>query len=339
MTPRIAIVILNWNGKEIMEQFLPSVTACSPEAEVIVADNGSSDGSVAMLKEKFPQVGIIELQKNYGFAEGYNQAIAQITLPYVLLLNSDVRVTPHWLTPLLQYMDGHPEVAACQPKIKDEKDHEKFEYAGAAGGFIDFLGYPFCRGRIMENVEKDTGQYNSVLPVFWITGAAMMIRTATFKQVGGLDGRFFAHMEEIDLCWRMRSRGLRLVCIPQSEVYHVGGATLAKSNPRKTFLNFRNNLLMIYKNAQPRHLGKILAWRKFLDYLAFLHILITGNRADAFAIYHARKEFHKLLPLFEEARKENLSKTTVRDIPEMLPSSILWKYYVKRIRTYSSLFS
>ena len=249
---KISHVILNWNGSEMLRTFLPSVVEFSQqdEVEICVADNGSTDDSVEVVRREFPQVRLIELASNYGFADGYNRALQQVDAEYVVLLNSDVEVTPHWLVPLMKYMDHHPEVAACQPKIRSYRQRGMFEYAGAAGGYIDRYGYPFCRGRILDKVEKDGGQYDSVESVFWATGAALFIRLKDYREAGGLDGRFFAHMEEIDLCWRLRARGRGIVCIPQSEVYHVGGATLAKENPRKTFLNFRNNLLMLYKNLQ-----------------------------------------------------------------------------------------
>ena len=247
---KIAVVILNWNGCEMLRSFLPSVVRYSKTegAKIYVADNGSTDASVDMLRQEFPDVHLIILKENLGFAEGYNLALQQVSAEYVMLLNSDVEVTEHWLVPLVSYMDAHPEVAACQPKIRSWRQKELFEYAGAAGGFIDRYGYPFCRGRIMSAVEKDNGQYDTVVPVFWATGAALFIRRKDYLDAGGLDGRFFAHMEEIDLCWRLRARGRMLVCVPQSTVYHVGGATLKKENPHKTFLNFRNNLVMLYKN-------------------------------------------------------------------------------------------
>ena len=246
---KIAVVILNWNGCEMLRSFLPSVVRYSKTegAKIYVADNGSTDASVDMLRQEFPDVHLIILKENLGFAEGYNLALQQVSAEYVMLLNSDVEVTEHWLVPLVSYMDAHPEVAACQPKIRSWRQKELFEYAGAAGGFIDRYGYPFCRGRIMSAVEKDNGQYDTVVPVFWATGAALFIRRKDYLDAGGLDGRFFAHMEEIDLCWRLRARGRMLVCVPQSTVYHVGGATLKKENPHKTFLNFRNNLVTLGK--------------------------------------------------------------------------------------------
>ena len=276
---KVSVVILNWNGCDMLRTFLPSVVRCSKsgQVEVCVADNGSTDASVEMLREEFPCVRIIVLDQNHGFADGYNLALQQVEAEYVVLLNSDVEVTEHWLEPMISYLDAHPEVAACQPKIRSQRQKEYFEYAGAAGGFIDKYGYPFCRGRVMEVVEKDEGQYDTILPVFWATGAALFIRLADYREAGGLDGRFFAHMEEIDLCWRLRSRGRKIVCIPQSTVYHVGGATLKKENPRKTFLNFRNNLVMLYKNLPDEELNKVMRIRACLDYVAAFTFLLKGD--------------------------------------------------------------
>ena len=235
---KVSVVILNWNGCDMLRTFLPSVVRYSKGEgiEVCVADNGSTDASVEMLRQDFPSVRVILLDQNHGFADGYNLALQQVEADYVVLLNSDVEVTEHWLEPMIAYLDIHPEVAACQPKIRSWRQKDHFEYAGAAGGFLDKYGYPFCRGRIMGVVEKDEGQYDKVIPSFWATGAALVIRRADYKEVGGLDGRFFAHMEEIDLCWRLRSRGREIVCVPQSKVYHVGGATLKKENPERPFL-------------------------------------------------------------------------------------------------------
>ena len=242
---KLSIVILNWNGCEMLRTFLPSVIEFSEAdgVEVCVADNASTDSSVEMLQTSFPGVQLILLDRNWGFAEGYNKALQQVDAEYVVLLNSDVEVTLNWLTPLLSYMDQHPEVAACQPKIRSERNKDMFEYAGAAGGFIERYGYPFCRGRIFNEVEVDHGQYDSLRPVFWATGAALFIRLADYWAAGGLDGRFFAHMEEIDLCWRLRSRGRAIVCVLQSVVYHVGGRTLDKENPRTNSIIFCKTLL------------------------------------------------------------------------------------------------
>ena len=249
MNKRVAIIILNWNGRELLKRFLPSVVSHSPEwAEVIVADNGSTDDSIDLLRTEFPSVRLILLDRNYGFAEGYNRTIAQIDHEYCVLLNSDIEVTPGWMEAPVRLLDSDPALAGAQPKIRSWRDKRYFEYAGAAGGYMDLYGYPFCRGRVFHVVEEDEGQYDTPADILWATGACLFIRTTVYKEAGGLDAGFFAHQEEIDLCWRLRSRGYRLVCVPQSVVYHVGGATLDAENPRKTFLNFRNNLLMLYKN-------------------------------------------------------------------------------------------
>ena len=330
MKKDISVVILNWNGSAMLQRFLPSVIRYSEEAEIIVADNGSTDHSIDILREKFPSVRILPFRENYGFAEGYNRAIQQIETPYVLLLNDDVEVTPHWLQPLLEFMNHHPEVAACQPKILSETQRELFEYAGACGGFIDHLGYPYCRGRIFNHVEKDRGQYDQVCPIFWATGAALLVRTDVFRKEGGLDKRFFAHMEEIDFCWRLRSRNYGIYCIPQSTVYHVGGGTLPKSHPRKTFLNFRNNLLMLYKNLPEERLNSTLRIRYFLDLVAALKMLLSGQAKESMAIVKALRTFFKIRHDFDRQREENLQKQQLKDIPEMRNESLLVAFYLKK---------
>lgn len=336
---RVSVVILNWNGVDMLRKFIPSVmdNSVGEGIEICVADNASSDGSLEMLRSEFPVVRLIELDQNYGFAEGYNRALEQVDAEYVVLLNSDVEVTPHWLEPLLDYMDTHSGTVACQPKLLSWHNKEYFEYAGASGGFIDRYGYPFCRGRIFDVVEKDCGQYDTITEVMWVTGAALFIRLADYREVGGLDGHFFAHMEEIDLCWRLRSRGKKLVCIPQSVVYHVGGATLKKENPRKTFLNFRNNLLMLYKNLPDKDLKSVMRLRFWLDYLAALKFFLTGHVANARAVYQARREFYQLLPQFEHKRMENMQKTVLTEIPELKSYSLLWQFYLKGRKHYSEL--
>ena len=336
---KVSVVILNWNGCDMLRTFLPSVIrySKSEEVEVCVADNGSTDASVEMLREEFPCVRIIVLDQNHGFADGYNLALQQVEAEYVVLLNSDVEVTEHWLEPMISYLDGHPEVAACQPKIRSQRQKEYFEYAGAAGGFIDKYGYPFCRGRIMGVVEEDKGQYDTIIPVFWATGAALFIRLKDYCEAGGLDGRFFAHMEEIDLCWRLRAHGRQIVCVPQSVVYHVGGATLKKENPRKTYLNFRNNLVMLYKNLPPQELNKVMRVRAFLDYVAALQYLLKGQLGNVKAVFYARSEYKRLRSYFLKAREENLRKTYVDSIPERIKSSILWQFYVKGRKRFSQL--
>ena len=336
---RVSVVILNWNGVDMLRKFIPSVmdNSVGEGIEICVADNASSDGSLEMLRSEFPVVRLIELDQNYGFAEGYNRALEQVDAEYVVLLNSDVEVTPHWLEPLLDYMDTHSGTVACQPKLLSWHNKEYFEYAGASGGFIDRYGYPFCRGRIFDVVEKDCGQYDTITEVMWVTGAALFIRLADYREVGGLDGHFFAHMEEIDLCWRLRSRGKKLVCIPQSVVYHVGGATLKKENPRKTFLNFRNNLLMLYKNLPENELYRVMRVRLFLDYLAAFVFLLKGDKNNSLAVLRARKEYMSMRFLFKAERDENLRSASLVSIPERFEKSILWWTKVRRCKFFSDL--
>lgn len=332
-----AVVILNYNGAGMLRRFLPSVIEYSPEASIYVADNGSSDESCDVVRNEFPAVKLMVLDHNYGFAEGYNRALAQVDEEYAVLLNSDVEVTRGWLSPMTQFLDSNPEVAACQPKLLSFKQKDFFEYAGAAGGFIDKWGYTFCRGRIFNTVERDSGQYDDTTDVFWATGAALMIRNEVYKNNGGLDGRFFAHMEEIDLCWRLRSRGYRIACVPQSHVYHIGGATLKKENPQKTYLNFRNNLLMIYKNAPDCQLKKIMLFRKVFDNVAALKFLASGDYAAFKAVRKARRDFKAMRSGYDKARAENMKLAVTTRIPEVLKSSILYKYYLGFKHTYSSL--
>ena len=336
---KVAIVILNWNGREMLSRYLPSVLASAGAdgVGVYVADNGSTDDSVAMLSRDFPQVNLILLKENHGFAAGYNLALQQVDAEYAVLLNSDVEVSDGWLSPLLTYMDAHPEVAACQPKIRSLRQPACFEYAGAAGGYIDRCGYPYCRGRIFHVVEEDSGQYDTIAPVFWATGAALFIRLNDYRAVGGLDGRFFAHMEEIDLCWRLRARGRGVVCVPDSVVYHLGGATLQKESPRKTFLNFRNNLLMLYKNLPEAELKPVMRVRACLDYVAALKYLLGGQLAHARAVMQARREYKSLLPDFKVSRDENQQKAILTDIPERSVNSILAQFYLKGKHTFSQL--
>ena len=336
---KISVVILNWNGVGMLQKFLPGVIKYSQGegVEVCVADNGSTDESVSWLRTYCPNVRLIVLDKNYGFADGYNKALEQVETEYVVLLNSDVEVASRWLEPMVAYLDAHPEVAACQPKIRSERNKEYFEYAGASGGYLDKYGYPFCRGRIFDVVEKDKGQYDSVVPVFWATGAALFIRLKDYWEAGGLDGRFFAHMEEIDLCWRLGSRGRGLVCVPQSVVFHVGAATLKKESPRKTFLNFRNNLLMLYKNLPEKELNKLLWIRGLLDIVAMMVFFLKGEKENAKAVIQARKEFKLLRPSFEASRKDNLRHAVTDQVPGKCSFSILWKFHVSGAKYFSQL--
>lgn len=335
---RVAIVILNWNGAKMLTRFLPNVLDYSrKDATVYVADNASTDNSVELLKQHFPEVRLILLDKNWGFAEGYNKALDLIDAEYYVLLNSDVEVSHHWLSPLVEFMDNHPEAAACQPKLLSEKDRDSFEYAGACGGFLDKYGYPFCRGRIFDTVERDDGQYDYDVEVLWATGACFMIRASDFKLSGGFDARFFAHNEEIDLCWRLRLMGRKIFCIPDSFVFHVGGGTLPKNNPMKTYLNFRNNLLMLYKNLPENELHKVMRARMFLDYVAAFKSLVTGCFGDFKAIVKARKTFRKWLPDYVSVRKQIQQIRKENDIAGIYNISVLWQYYVKGHKKFSDL--
>ena len=336
---KVSVIILNWNGRALLEEFLPSVIANTPSdiAEIVVADNGSTDDSISMLREKFPSVRVIVLDKNYGFAEGYNRAIDQTDATYTVLLNSDVEVTPSWIDAPLAALEADETIAAVQPKIRAQRNKEYFEYAGAAGGFIDIYGYPYCRGRIMSVVEKDHGQYDTQADLLWATGACLFVRTDVYKKEGGLDARFFAHQEEIDMCWRLRSRGYRIVCTPASTVYHVGGATLNVESPRKTYLNFRNNLLMLYKNLPEKELRRVFRVRFWLDFIAATKFFITGNPKNASAVFRARREFKQLTTDYKEIRKENLQKTVCLQIPEIRQQSLLASFYIKGKRTFSKL--
>ena len=336
---KLAIVILNWNGEKMLKEYLPTVLRYScDEAKVYVADNASTDGSLEMLRKDFPTCSLIELDRNWGFAEGYNKALAQVDAEYFLLLNSDIEVTPHWLTPLIEYMDAHTDTAICQPKLLSVFEKNRFEYAGACGGYLDKYGYPFCRGRVFQMVEEDKGQFNDPAEVLWATGAALMIRSKDYWEVGGLDGRFFAHSEEIDLCWRLRIRGRKVVCLPDSHVYHVGGGTLPKANPMKTFLNFRNNLTMLYKCLPDDELRGVMRWRWFLDYLAAWEMLILQwNIGDFKAVYRARRAFRQWRKEFRADRKAIQASRIGKAVPERKPFSLLWQYYVKRRRTFEQL--
>jgi len=336
---KTAVVILNFNGEAMLRKYMPTLLEYTrDEAEVIVADNASTDGSLEYLAKEQAEVKLIRLDKNYGFAEGYNRALQQVRADYFVLLNSDVEVSHHWLTPLVEFMDNHPEAAACQPKLLSEADKDAFEYAGAAGGFIDRYGYPFCRGRVFDSVENDEGQYDYQMPLFWATGAAMMIRSKDYWTAGGLDPRFFAHCEEIDLCWRLRLLGRQIYCIPDSQVYHVGGGTLPKNNPRKTYLNFRNNLTMLYKNLPDNELKKVMRIRWFLDYIAaWQTLLLKGNVADFKAIYKARKDFKKWRSRFDSDRKRIQTAAATHDIKERKQISIVWLYYAKGLKTFAQI--
>ncbi len=331
---KIAVVILNWNGIKFLQQFLRNVVAHSSDlAQVYVADNGSTDGSVDYVRSHHPEVQIIETGGNFGYAGGYNRALAQIKEPYAVLLNSDVEVAPDWLKPLLDLMEHDKNVAACQPKILDFGRRGKFEYAGASGGFIDSWGFPFCRGRIFDALEDDNGQYQSVMPIFWATGACMFVRMEAFREVGGLDADFFAHMEEIDLCWRFQRAGHTIYIAPESTVYHVGGGTLSKSNPRKTFLNFRNGLELLLKNLPPNQLVQKLGVRIVLDWLAAWRFLFAGNGKDFLAVFKAHLAFYGRFISTIQKRGGAYPK-----LSGMHSRSIVLDYFLRKKKTFSSLW-
>lgn len=324
----IAVIILNWNGEKLLEEFLPAVVAnTNPElARVIVADNGSTDGSLNVLAEKFPQVEVMRFPENYGFAGGYNKAITECRdYKYSVLLNSDVACAPGWVDRLYEFMETHPEAGACQPKVLSYKEPEKFEYAGASGGFLDRHGYPYCRGRIFANVETDKGQYDSPIKIFWATGAALMVRTDLYISAGGLDARFFAHMEEIDLCWRILLSGKDIWVVPSSVVYHLGGGSLPASNPRKTYLNFRNNLLLLHKNLPDSSRGKKLFVRRLLDTVAWAKFVATLDFGNASAVWRAHRDFSRM----REDYTEHPDKDLLTD-----PRDILVDYYLRGKKTY-----
>lgn len=294
---KLAVIILNWNGIALLKRFLPDAVkySISADSDLIVADNGSTDDSVAWIKEKFPEVKLLEFDENYGFAKGYNMALRQTGYPYTVLLNSDVKVSEGWWQPLLDFMESHPQAGACQPKIMACNNPEMFEYAGAAGGLIDALGYPYCRGRLFDICLKDEGQYDgNPCQVAWASGAALMVRTDIYERLGGLDENFYAHMEEIDLCFRMRNAGYKCYAISDSKVYHVGGASLSKENPKKTYLNFRNNLLLLHKNLPGKKGKKILLLRRLADTLAFFKFLVSGEWSHARAVLKAHGDFKKM---------------------------------------------
>lgn len=331
---RIAVVILNWNGISFLKQFLPALIRHSAaEAEIIIADNGSTDGSNDFLRENFPQVRIVCNRDNGGFARGYNDALKHITADYYVLLNSDIEVTENWIKPVIDLMQQHPEVAACQPKILSYSQKECFEYAGAAGGFIDKLGYPFCRGRIFQTLEEDLGQYDDACEVFWATGACMFVRADLFHQLGGFDEDFFAHMEEIDFCWRLKNEGYRVMYCPGSKVYHVGGGTLPKASWKKTYLNFRNNFFLLYKNLPSDRLFRVFLLRLLLDGVAAIKFLLQTGFKDFFAVSRAHIHFYRALPNLRQKRK----KLRQGSLSMVYKKSILSDYYLRRKKRFTDL--
>ncbi|HVD97545.1 MAG TPA: glycosyltransferase family 2 protein [Cytophagaceae bacterium] len=332
---KVAVVILNWNGRAFLEKFLPSVITHSSSASIVVADNNSTDDSVDFLKKNYPALRIIEIAENGGYSKGYNIALRQIEAEYYVLLNSDIEVSPQWLEPVLRLMDKDTSIAACQPKLLDYNNRELFEYAGGAGGYLDWLGYPFCRGRLFNTLEKDHGQYDDNHEIFWATGACMFVRASDFHAVDGLDDDFFAHLEEIDLCWRLKSRGKKIYCCSESKVYHVGGGTLNKINPRKTYLNFRNSLYMLYKNLTPGRLFLLISARLVLDGVAGIKFLLEGSGKHTLAVIKAHFSFYGALGSLRKKRKANILSDL--DFKEVYKGSIVLDYFLKKKTSFDRL--
>jgi len=337
--PKTAIVILNWNGLGFLKMFLGTVIKHSLDSEtaVIVADNGSTDGSKEWVEENFKEVTVIPLDKNYGFAGGYNLALSQVDAEYFVLLNSDIEVTPGWLSPLVSFLDANPDAASCQPKVLSYTRKDYFEHAGAAGCFIDKFGYPFCRGRVITQVEKDNGQFDNQIDVFWSSGACMIVRSEAWKKCGGFDADFFAHMEEIDLCWRFHKAGYRVSFIPDSVIYHIGGGTLSYSSPFKTYLNFRNSLFLLYKNLPDSKFSRILFLRKLLDGLAAVYFLLQGSFSSFKAVWRAHMDYYKVLDQLKEKRKAVKKLEVITGSETILNKSIVFEFYIKGNKTYNSL--
>ncbi len=325
---KVAVVILNYNGKKFLEQFLPLLIKESGQSDLIVADNASTDDSIDFIQNIYPSITLIKLEKNFGFAGGYNRALEQVEADYFAIINSDVEVTTNWLDPLVSFLDSNSEYAAVQPKIKSFSNKTLFEYAGASGGFIDALGYPYCRGRIFQSLEKDTGQYDDIVDVDWTSGACMVIRSNVFLEKGGFDEDFFAHMEEIDLCWRIRSSGKKLACTPESEIYHVGGGTLDHTSPFKTYLNFRNGLSLLVKNLPLNKLIWILPIRLILDGIAAIKFTFDSSPSHLIAILKAHFHFYC-----------RLSKTWKKrtHVSEPRSSFIIKEYFLKGKKKFSEI--
>lgn len=330
----VAVVILNYNGEELLRRFLPSVVRHSTTASIVVADNGSTDQSLQILRRDFPTVKVLELGSNFGFCGGYNRALRQVTADYYVLLNSDVEVTEGWMTPLQQLLDAHPEIAAVQPKILSHRNRNVFEYAGAGGGFIDALGYPFCRGRVFDHVEEDYGQYDDERPIFWGSGACMMIRADSFHEQDGFDEDFFAHMEEIDLCWKLQRAGMLIYYSGKSAVYHLGAGTLGYHHPRKTYLNFRNGLSLLFKHLDTHELWYKVPARMVLDWLAAIRFLLKGEGKNAASVLGAHCSFLSHLDRMRGKRRAIREANASYPRENIHPGLILLDYYFRGKRTF-----
>ncbi|TDO20626.1 glycosyltransferase family 2 protein [Pedobacter duraquae] len=335
--PSVAVVILNWNGRELLKTFLPQVIQSKyPNLKIVVGDNGSTDDSVEFVKREFPTIEVIENRLNLGFAGGYNEVLLQVDADYFVLLNSDVSVPENWIQPVIDLMESDDLIAAAQPKIKWYQDQQQFEYAGAAGGFLDRFGFPFCRGRIFNVIETDHGQYDDNCEIFWASGAALFIKRKCWFEVSGLDADFFAHMEEIDICWRLKNLGYKIMYCHEAEVYHVGGATLNTENPHKTFLNFRNNLYILQKNLPENELLSLLFCRIWIDFVAWIHFLLTGKPKFAWAVSKAHFEFFRNLTKTSRKRKDK--QMPFNELTGVYHSSVVWAFFVIGYRKFSQLF-
>ncbi|HJZ40677.1 MAG TPA: glycosyltransferase [Bacteroidales bacterium] len=336
---KIAVVILNWNGRHYLQKFLPSVCRNSdfPGTEIIVADNGSSDDSVSFMQNFYPEIRLIEFTQNQGYAMGYREVLKQLSASYFVLLNSDVEVTPGWLVPLYTAMEANPTIGACMPKLLAYDQRTCFEYAGASGGFIDRFGYPFCRGRMLSVIETDTGQYNDFRDIFWASGACMFVRSSAYHQAGGLDGEFFAHMEEIDLCWRMHRTGYTVAVVPGSTVYHVGGGTLPNNTPRKLYLNYRNNLFLLFKNLPVFQLVPVVIVRVVLDGMSALVYLINRQGSFFGAVLRAHLAFYRRIPLLIGMRRQIRGTLRTGKITGIYPGSIVFDFFIRKKRYFSQL--
>ena len=337
---KTAVVILNWNGKKYLEKFLPALVkyTSNPDSEIIIADNDSKDDSISFLNKEYPSIRTILFDKNYGFTGGYNKALEQIDAQYYVLLNSDIEVTENWLTPLVKLMDSDNQIAACQPKIKSYYQKDYFEYAGAAGGFIDKYGYPFCRGRVLSRIEKDEGQYNKISQVFWASGACLVVRADLYKSTSGLDDRFFAHMEEIDLCWRLNNMGYKVMYSPDSEVFHVGGGTLPNNSPFKLYLNYRNNLFLLYNNLPKGKVFPILFTRMILDGISASVFLLKFSFPSFWAVLKAHFHFYRSLKELKEKRKKLLEKA-VFNPKNIYSKSLIWNFFIRNKKNFKDLAS
>lgn len=339
MSSKVAIVILNYNGKKYLEHFLPSVVQNTSEASIIIADNASTDDSIAFIEQNYPALPLIRMQENTGFSTGYNIALRQVEAEYYVLLNSDVEVTSGWLVPLLKLMDSNSNIAACQPKIKSFHHKDTFEHAGAGGGYMDILGFPFCRGRILDHVEKDNGQYNDTKEVFWASGACMVVRAELYHRFGGLDDDFFAHMEEIDLCWRLKNAGYQIFYCGESEVYHVGGGTLGYKSPRKLYLNFRNSLVMLVKNLPSPLVFPIVFLRMMLDGVAGLQFLSKGSFSGFKVVIQSHFYLYKNLFNILKKRKKARYFTNRNKHKELFKGSIIWHYFIRKKKVFGELLN